>query len=65
MVVGAPDIDHRFKAAAEFVVMIGNVRGKIGRDPVVANNHPVLVVAKIGAAQPERTILVIGVAFFP
>ena len=65
MVVGAPDVDDFFEAAAEFVVVIGDVGGEVSGNAVVPDNDPVLVVAEIGAAQPERTVLVISVALFP
>ena len=43
VVVGAPDIDDPLKAAlGKFIVVIGNIGGKVGGDPVGPHQHVVL-----------------------
>ena len=42
VVVGAPNVNRFIKAACdELVAVIGNIRGKIGRVAVLANEHVV------------------------
>ena len=62
MVVGAPDVGEVVEAAAEFLGHVADVGGEIGRLAVGADDDPVLVVAEVGGAEPDRTVLLIDVA---
>ena len=64
MVVGTPDIDHRFETATEFFQMVSNVRRKIGGVTVGANQDTVLIITKIGGSEPCGTVLLEGQALF-
>ena len=55
-------VDHAHKTAPPLVQMIGHVRHEIGVSAVALAHHPVLVVAEIGGAQPQRIVLLVGMA---
>ena len=55
-------VDDARKTAPPLVQMIGHVRHEIGVAAVALAHHPVFVVAEIGGAQPQRIILLVGVA---
>ena len=42
VVVGAPNVDKSFKSAVKFILVIRDIRGKIGRVAVLADKHVVL-----------------------
>ena len=60
--IGTPDIDHLVETAIEFVHVVGNIRGKIGGQPVIPLDHPVLFIAEIGGAKPQGAMRLIYVA---
>ena len=62
VVVGAEHVDQAAEAALELVPVVGDVGGEVGRLAVGADQHPVLVVAEVGGAQPERALAAVGVA---
>ena len=49
------------KSAPPLFQMIGNVRHEISVSAVALAHHPVLVIAEIGGAQPQRIVLLVGV----
>ena len=61
VVVGALDVNDLGKAALPFGQVVGNIGHKIGVAAVRFTHHAVFVVAKIGGAQPQRTVLFVGV----
>ena len=62
VMVGAPDVDQVVEAAAELLGDVADVGGEVGRLAVRADDHPVLVVAEGGRAEPERAVLLVDVA---
>ena len=62
VVVGAEHVDQALEAALELVPVVGDVGGEVGRLAVGADQDPVLVVAEVGRAQPERALALVGVA---
>ena len=62
VVVGAEDVDQAVEAALQLVPVVGDVRRQVGRLAVGADQDPVLVVAEVGGAQPERVLVAVGVA---
>src|SRR5690554_40709 len=48
MVIWAPNVNQFSKASLELIMVIGNVCGYIGVGSVALDNHPVLVIAKLG-----------------
>ena len=46
----------------ELVVVIRDIRHDVGREAVGAHQNEVLVAAEIGSLQPERAVLLVGVA---
>ena len=64
MVVRAPDVDEVVETAAELLGHVPDVGGEIGRLAVRAEDHPILVVAEIGRAEPDRAVLLVDVAAF-
>ena len=64
VMIRPPDVDEPAEAARVLVVMIGDIRGKIRRYTVVAEDHTILVIPVVRRAQPDRTVLLIGGAAF-
>ena len=62
MVVGAEHVDQPLETTLELVAVVGDVGGQVGRFAAVTDQHPVLVVAELGAAQPQRPVALVGVA---
>ncbi len=60
VVVGAPDVDEELVAAGELVAVVGEVGQQVGRLAVGLHEDAVLVVAVVGAAQPDRAVGVEG-----
>ena len=57
VVVGAPDVDQQVEAPGELVAVVGDVGEQVGELAVALDQHPVLVVAEVGGAQPHRAVL--------
>ena len=62
VVIGAEHVDQAAVAALELVPVVGDVGGQVGRFAVGADQDPVLVVAELGSAQPERVLAAVAVA---
>ena len=62
VVVGTQFGDGALVAALPFGQVVGHVRHEVGVRAVGLAHHPVLVVAKVGAAQPQRAAFFKGVA---
>jgi hypothetical protein len=54
-------VDDALKAALPFVEVVGNIRDKVGVASLALSHNPIFVIAKIGRAQPECVIQLIGV----
>ena len=61
MVVGAPDVDDVVDAL-ELIPVIGNVGGEVGVLAIGLDQDAVLVVAQVGGAEPQGTVLGVEVA---
>jgi hypothetical protein len=59
--VHAPDVDEVVEAAAELLGDVPDVRREVGRPPVGAVDHAVLVVPERGGAEPQRAVLLVDV----
>lgn len=59
MMVRAPDIDHLFVTALEFIQVISDVGCEIGKLAIFPLHHPVFLVAEIGGTEPDRAILLV------
>jgi hypothetical protein len=53
------NIDHMI-GALQFLVVISDVAGVVGRPAVGSHDHPVFIVAALRRARPQRTVLLIG-----
>ncbi len=62
VVIGALHVDDLAEAALPLAEVIGDVRHEVGVAAVRFAHHPVLVVAVVGGAQPERAVLLVGLA---
>ena len=62
VVVGAEQVDAQVEAALPLVEVVGGVGGEVGRLAVALDEDPVLVVAEVGRAQPDRAVLLEDVA---
>ena len=61
MVVRAPDVDDPVEPAhRKLIVVVGDVRCKIGREAVRPDKHFVLLSAVFGCFVPERTFFFVG-----
>ena len=61
--VRAPDVDHAVEAALdELVVVVGDVRGEVGRLPVRADQHVVLGLPELRGGEPDRALALDDVA---
>ena len=61
VVVGAPDVDDVVDAL-ELIPVIGNVGGEVGVLAIGLDQDAVLVVAQVGGAEPQGTVLGVEVA---
>ena len=64
MVVGTPHVDDRFKTALVLVLVVGDVRRKIGGLAVFTHNHPVFFITELRRAKPLCAALFIDLAAF-
>ncbi len=62
MVVGPQQVEQLVEAALPLVDVVGRVAGEVGQLAVGPDQHPVLVVAEVGGAHPQRTVGVVEVA---
>ena len=62
VVVGAEHDHAQVEAALALVEVVGAVAGDVGRVAVGPDEHPVLVVAELLGAQPQRAVGLVGVA---
>ncbi len=62
VVVGAEHDQAAVEAALLLVDVVGRVTGDVGALAVGLDDHPVLVVAVLLGADPQRTVLLVGVA---
>ena len=62
VVVGAEHDEAAVEAALALVEVVGQVAREVGRLAVGPDDDPVLVVAVLLGAQPERAVLLVGVA---
>ncbi len=53
VMIRPPDIDERLETARKFILMIGNIGGKICRLAVLADNHTVFLVPVVGCFEPQ------------
>ena len=60
MVVAALDVDRLLVTPLELAHVIGHVRHKVGVAAIGLAHDTVFVVAILGGAQPQRTVLFIG-----
>ncbi len=60
VVICPPDIDLALEAPLALVLVVGNVGGEVGVLPVGTDQDPILVIAELGSAQPQGTLLLIG-----
>ena len=65
VVVGAPDVDQMIEPAAELLGHVADVRSEVGRLAVGPIDHPILVVAEVGRAEPHSAVLLVDVASLP
>ena len=56
VVVRAPHVDDQVEVATELVAVIRDVGQQVGVLAVALDEHPVLVVAEHGGAQPDRPL---------
>ena len=57
--IGAEDVDQVVEAAHPFVVVIGDVGGKVGFGAVLPHDDPVLLVAEVTGLEPGGAVLAI------
>ena len=62
VVVGAEHDQAAVEAALPLVEVVGRVAGDVGALAVGLDDHPVLVVAELLGAEPQRAVLLVGVA---
>ena len=60
--IRAPHIDHPLETAGVFVLVIGDVGGEIGGQPVVANHNAIFFVAKGAGCKPQGPIAFVDAA---
>ena len=56
VVVGAPDVDQVAKPTVHLVAVVGDVGEEVRGRPARSYQHPVLVVAVVGGAQPHGAV---------
>ena len=56
VMIGAPDVDDAVEPAVVLVDVVRDVGHEIGEAPVGLPQHPVLVVAEVRGAEPERAV---------
>ena len=59
VMIRAPNVDERPEPALEFILMIGDIGGKIRRLTVFSNDYAILVVAVRRRFEPKRPVLFI------
>ncbi|OPY11073.1 MAG: hypothetical protein A4E66_01441 [Syntrophus sp. PtaB.Bin001] len=59
MVIRPPDINNRIKSPFILVLVVGDIRGKIGRFTILAHNYPIFVIAEICCFKPQSLIVAI------
>ena len=57
MVVGTQNVDQHVVTTLALVEVVGDVRGEVGLDAVVADDHAILVVTELRRAEPGGAIL--------
>jgi hypothetical protein len=62
VVVRALDVDHLGEAALELLDVIGHIGHEVGVAAVGLAHHAVFVVAVVGGLEPQRAVLLIGLA---
>ena len=62
VVVSALLIDDALKATLPLVVMVGNVRHKIGVAAFAFAHDPIFVITKVGCPQPQRVLIFEGMS---
>ncbi len=60
LVVGAEDVDDPIETSSELVHVVGDVGQPVGGFTRRLDQNPVLVEAEIGAAEPDRALLLVG-----
>ena len=60
VVVCTPHVDQQVEAAGQLVGVVGDVGQQVGGLSVGAHQHPILVVAAVGAAQPGGAVGAVG-----
>ena len=61
--IGAPHVNHLVKPThQELVAVIGNIYRKIGVESIGAHQNIVLLATKIGGAEPQSPLILIGIA---
>ncbi len=65
MVIGAQDVEQVLEAALALVEVVGDVGGEIGPRAVLPHDHPVLLVAEIGRAEPLGAVLLVDHVVLP
>ena len=64
VVVGALNVDHFGKAAFPFGNVVGHIGHKVGVGAVAFAHDAVFVIAVVGGLEPQRAILLVGLACF-
>lgn len=62
MVIAAPDVDEQVEAAVELILVVGDVRRKVGRVAVGADEHFVLFAAELGCLVPDSAVFFVSEA---
>ena len=63
LMVCSPDVDHPGKATLdEFVVVVGDVSGKVCWSAVASHQHVILVLTKGSRGEPNRSLFLTNVA---
>ena len=55
-------VDNPLEAALPLVEVVGDIGNKVSVPPFAFSHHSVFIVAKIGTSQPQRPVLLIGMA---
>src|SRR5208283_1142922 len=65
VVIRAPDINNHLKSAVKFILMIGDVGGKISRFAVFADDNPVFFISEISGFKPQGLAIGINKPLLP
>ena len=60
MMIGAPDVEQVLEAALQLVEHVSQVGREVGFRAVLAHDHPILLVAELGAPEPPGAVLLIS-----